>query len=82
MVFIGLYDDPLPSMKPCLGLQPYRCFGKETNMDNTDGNLPTYVSKVSKSFIFRYENPKFFMIIELACGSHENLSSPNSKMLH
>jgi len=49
-------------------------------MDNTNGNLPTFASKMSKPFILRYENPKIFMIIESACDSHENPSSSNSKM--
>jgi hypothetical protein len=59
MVLNRLYDDPLPFMRPYLGLQPHRCSGKKTNMDNTNGNLLTYASEVSKPFILRYENPKF-----------------------
>ncbi len=77
MVLTRLYGDPFPSMKPCPGLQPHRCFGKKTNMDN----FPTFALEVSKPFILRYKNPKIFMIIELACGSHENPFSSNSKML-
>jgi hypothetical protein len=50
-------------------------------MDNNNGNLPTFALEVSKPFILRYENPKNFMIIEPSCGSHENPSSLNSKML-
>jgi hypothetical protein len=53
---------------------------KKTSRDNTNGNLLTSTSEVSKPFIFKYENPKVFMIIELASGSHENPFSSNSKM--
>jgi len=80
MVLIGWYDEPLLPMRLCLSLQPHHCFGKETNMDNTDGNLPTSISKVSKPSILKYENPKIFMIIVSTCGSHENPSSSNLKM--
>ncbi len=80
MVLTRLYDDPFPSMKPCPSLQPHCCSGEKTSIDNTNGNLPTSILEVSKPFIFRYENPKIFMIIEPACGSHENPSSSNCKM--
>jgi len=80
MVFTGWCDEPFLPTRPYPDLQPHRCFGKETNMDNTNGNLPTFASKMSKPFILRYENPKIFMIIESACDSHENPSSSNSKM--
>jgi hypothetical protein len=80
MVFIGLYDEPLPFMKPCPALQLHCCSTKETNMDNTNGNLFTSALEASKPFILKFENLKIFMIIELDCGSHENPSSSNSGM--
>jgi hypothetical protein len=80
MVLIGWYDEPLPSMRPCPGFQPHHCSRKETSMDNTNGNLPSFASKASKPFILKYENLKIFMIIKPICNFHENPSSPNSEM--
>jgi hypothetical protein len=51
-------DAPLLLKRPFPVLQPHRCFGKETTMDNTIGNHPTFVSKVSKQFIFKHKNRK------------------------
>jgi hypothetical protein len=57
MVFTGWYDEPLLPLKPCPIFQPHCCYGKETNMDNTNGNHPISTSKVSKQFILKYKNP-------------------------
>ncbi len=65
-ILIKWHEDPLPSIKPCPGLQPHCCSVKKTNMDNVDGNLLTFVSKVSKPIIIiRNENLKSFKISEL-----------------
>jgi hypothetical protein len=55
-----VYDAALVPNRSCTILQTYRYSIKETSMDNTSSNHPTYVLEASKQFILKYKNPKDF----------------------